>query len=468
MKTLFKITWVALAMLCFITTNAQEFQLRPGSVVANHSSPNANVLISPPTSAGVNTVRQLQVDGGSVNYGNTTGVMAYGKADGSAKGNTIGYLSLNSAWAASGTLAGVVGFVDSVTQIQNSSKAGGAYGGSFGATIDNPITSDSGNEINLVGSRSILDGNITTYPMNGVVAATYAQDKIQGTGTWAAFFDGRGHFSQNVGINTTNPLSRLSVNGDGNALYGGYITSPSSGHGSRGLHVEMPSNIGFADHNYGITSVIESGYGYTTGLYGIASTTSPSANGRAYGVSGLAGNANINFGLYGRIHGQNRGTALFAVDNVKHAAYNELFNGTWAAYMVGDAHISDRVAIGTATMPNNLNGYSLADYKLYVCGGVLAKELLIPNATWCDYVFEDTYQLTPLEDVKTHIEEKGYLHNTPSAKTVEKEGLKLGKMTVNQQEKIEEIFLHLIQLNDDMKQLKAENAKLKTALAASK
>ena len=47
--------------------------------------------------------------------------------------------------------------------------------------------------------------------------------------------------------------------------------------------------------------------------------------------------------------------------------------------------------------------------------------------------------------------------NTPSA--VDLNGtVKLGEATVNQQEKIEEIYLHLIEMNKEMKALKAENA----------
>ena len=41
-------------------------------------------------------------------------------------------------------------------------------------------------------------------------------------------------------------------------------------------------------------------------------------------------------------------------------------------------------------------------------------------------------------------------------------------MTVNQQEKIEEIFLHLIQMNKEIQSLKAENKALKTELLNAK
>lgn len=457
-----------------VTMNAQEIQKRASTTITNHSG-NGNLLIQDPSFGGtatptstVNNSFQLEINAGTKTYGNTTGLFAHGSANGTAKGSTRTYISYNHAYNAHGVLAGISAITENVSLLSNSSQTAAALGGAFTTILDNPTLNDSGNEMHIAGSRSILDGTITTYPTNGVVAANYSIDKIKGTDTWAGYFDGRGHFSQNVGINTTNPLSRLSVNGDGNALYGAYITSTSQGNGSTALRVEMPSNTGFADQNVGITSVIEAGLGYTTGVYGIATTTTPSSNGRSYGVRGHAGNADVNFGLYGKLTGQNRGAALFAADHIKHPTYSEVISGTWAAYMIGDAHIQDRVCIGTTNMPSNLSGYSLANYKLYVNGGILANEFLIPNVTWADYVFEDAYELTTLEDVKMHIEEKGHLHNTPSAETVENEGLKMAEITINQQEKIEEIFLHLIEMNEELEQLKVENIALKAKISSLK
>lgn len=122
------------------------------------------------------------------------------------------------------------------------------------------------------------------------------------------------------------------------------------------------------------------------------------------------------------------------------------------------------VAIGTDRIPTSrqVAGQDLTNYKLFVCGGILADEWLVPNATWCDYVFAPDYPLLPLEAVATHIEQYGHLHNTPSSATIEAQGLPIKDMTINQQEKIEEIYLHLIQLNERLKTLEAENARLKT------
>ncbi|MEY4938029.1 MAG: hypothetical protein RIS64_4388, partial [Bacteroidota bacterium] len=59
---------------------------------------------------------------------------------------------------------------------------------------------------------------------------------------------------------------------------------------------------------------------------------------------------------------------------------------------------------------------------------------------------------------------KGHLPNTPSAEVVERQGLELGATAKNHQEKIEEVFLHLIDLEKRLKSLEAENAALKARL----
>ena len=91
------------------------------------------------------------------------------------------------------------------------------------------------------------------------------------------------------------------------------------------------------------------------------------------------------------------------------------------------------------------------------------------SQNWADYVFNEDYDLLSLEEVESTIEEKGHLHNTKSAATFEAEGgIEISKVTINQQEKIEEIFLHLIEMNKKIETLEAENQALKTQIATQK
>lgn len=113
-------------------------------------------------------------------------------------------------------------------------------------------------------------------------------------------------------------------------------------------------------------------------------------------------------------------------------------------------------------------GYSLTGYQLYVRQGIVTEKVKVANvANWPDYVFQKDYPLLPLSKVEAHIKEKGHLPNVPAAAVIEKEGVELGDMTKRQQEKIEELFLHLIALEKRVQALEAENAALKQSVSTT-
>lgn len=100
-------------------------------------------------------------------------------------------------------------------------------------------------------------------------------------------------------------------------------------------------------------------------------------------------------------------------------------------------------------------------YRFFVRGGILAEEVRIrTQANWPDYVFASDYNLMPLTQVEEYISENGHLPNMPSAAEVEKEGIALGSIVKLQQEKIEELTLHLIEQNKKIEALEKQNAKL--------
>ena len=96
-------------------------------------------------------------------------------------------------------------------------------------------------------------------------------------------------------------------------------------------------------------------------------------------------------------------------------------------------------------------------YALDVCGTVRAKEMRIESG-WCDYVFQEDYNLPTLEEEAQHIETKGYLAGFESEAEMNGE-IQLGDVTKRQQEKIEQMMLHIIALNEEVKALKAQIAK---------
>ena len=114
------------------------------------------------------------------------------------------------------------------------------------------------------------------------------------------------------------------------------------------------------------------------------------------------------------------------------------------------------VSISTKNSPALVGTNNTSAYRLFVKGGILTDQLLVQTG-WADYVFEKNYVLPTLAEVEKHIAEKGHLPNVPSEKEVVENGLNVGKMAATQQEKIEELFLYVIQLNKDVQKLRAEN-----------
>ena len=106
-----------------------------------------------------------------------------------------------------------------------------------------------------------------------------------------------------------------------------------------------------------------------------------------------------------------------------------------------------KVAIGTDSFHPN--------FQLTVKGGIMTEHFRLCNEEnpiyWCDYVFEKGYDLWPLGKVASYIKEKGHLHKTKSEKEVKAAGgFELTEVTLDHQEKIEEIFLHLIDLDNQL------------------
>jgi hypothetical protein len=105
---------------------------------------------------------------------------------------------------------------------------------------------------------------------------------------------------------------------------------------------------------------------------------------------------------------------------------------------------SGNVGIGTLT----------PDEKLTVKGKVHAEEVLIDLAVPApDYVFEKDYSLTPLSEVQAYISQHKHLPEVPSAKEMETNGVKVGEMEMILLKKIEELTLHLISKDEQLKKL---------------
>lgn len=89
-------------------------------------------------------------------------------------------------------------------------------------------------------------------------------------------------------------------------------------------------------------------------------------------------------------------------------------------------------------------------------GKIITQEVEVTLSGWPDYVFEDNYQLSPLNDVERFIKENGHLPGIKPAEEIEADGLSLGEMNKQLMQKVEELTLYMIQLQKEVEKLKAQ------------
>ena len=87
-------------------------------------------------------------------------------------------------------------------------------------------------------------------------------------------------------------------------------------------------------------------------------------------------------------------------------------------------------------------------------GLVRAREVLVDQDAWPDYVFDENYELMPLADVKRYIQQNGHLPNVPKASEVEANGVSLGETAKITMEKVEELMLYILQQQEEIEDQK--------------
>lgn len=128
-------------------------------------------------------------------------------------------------------------------------------------------------------------------------------------------------------------------------------------------------------------------------------------------------------------------------------------HGTGTRQLSMIIHGNGNVGIGTIDDYDNADN---EDYKLSVDGNIRAEKVKVYTG-WADYVFDDNYNLMPLDELSTFISDNNHLPNVPSAQEIEeKQGIDVGDMAKTQMEKIEELTLYILDLQKQINELKAQ------------
>lgn len=104
-------------------------------------------------------------------------------------------------------------------------------------------------------------------------------------------------------------------------------------------------------------------------------------------------------------------------------------------------NVNGNIGIGTSIIPTG--------FKLAVAGKIITEEVVVKlQSNWPDYVFEQDYNLKPLHEVEQFVKTNKHIPDIPSAAEVEKNGLSMGEMQNKLLQKIEELTLYIIKLEN--------------------
>ena len=273
---------------------------------------------------------------------------------------------------------------------------------------------------------------------------TFSQSWIAGTSKLYVSPD-----STKVGIGISSPSENLHVNGSmkiGNSTSASDRTKNLLKFGD-GNYVymgewEADDMLSFKAAKYNFTNG-KVGYGVTSPRERLDINGSIILNGAIYGLTGTFNYQSHPLGHYTIQWGSDDWNA--AGPSLWITAYGGIKFFTQAAYRVGITG-DGKVGIGTDTPA----------YKLDVNGTIRANEIIV-NTTGADFVFDEDYQLPPLEEINTYVSEHKHLPHIPSAIQMQTEGVDLNKLTIKLLQKIEELTLYIIKQDERISELEKLN-----------
>jgi hypothetical protein len=89
-------------------------------------------------------------------------------------------------------------------------------------------------------------------------------------------------------------------------------------------------------------------------------------------------------------------------------------------------------------------------------GHVYAREVEVKMGAFPDYVFGEKYELMSLSNLREYINTENHLPGVKSAEEVAREGIGLGELSRIQMEKIEELTLYILQLEERLKKVEKQ------------
>ncbi len=303
--------------------------------------------------------------------------------------------------------------------------------------------SESGNGINgRSTSGNGVYGEATKYGVYGKSTGTQGRSVTgEATGTTSIAVQGIATNTSSTGVwgeGSNQGVYGTTALATGKGVYGAATSTTGKNYGVYG---KSASSDGFGVYGESFTGVC--GIGEEVGVYGSAS-----ASANAFGVLGTTSSAS--------------GVTTFAVlgECTSPTGYSGFFRG-------GQFHISGNTGIGT----------SAPVYKLDVIGSIRATGSVyyggsegLMNGTLYnkpDFVFNESYRALRTEDVEEYLERENHLPWITSAEKEKEENGEVTDMTrmaFETVESVENLQLQIIEQQKMIRELKAENEKMKDRL----
>ncbi|OJX51038.1 MAG: hypothetical protein BGO88_07550 [Flavobacterium sp. 38-13] len=312
----------------------------------------------------------------------------------------------------------------------------------------------------------ILFCAITAFSQNVASTATLTSGGLNAgtSGTQNAFY-GSEAGKVNTGNKNTflgNLSGKLNTTGYDNTFVGTEAgTSNSLGRANTYIGNASGNGNNGNDNTFLGASSGDTYIGNNNTLIGTASGVGSSGNNNTFLGSGTGteaqGSGNVYIGNHvgSEISNDNK---LF-IDNT-----NTIMPLIWGDFAQDQLKFNGKVGIGYGfgNFPTTAGSVNVSNYNLFVKGGILTEEVRVNlQGDWADYVFSKDYELMPLQKIEIFIKENGHLPNMPSAKQVKEKGIELGQIAKMQQEKIEELTLHMIEQNKTIEKQSEEIKELK-------
>ncbi|WP_133248492.1 hypothetical protein [Pedobacter yonginense] len=267
----------------------------------------------------------------------------------------------------------------------------------------------------------------------------------------------------NVGIGTTNPTAKITFNdvngstepsgiswyGPAPLNYGIYRTAGDWVAPYQQLKLQWDTGIILDPgtlHGKSFVDIGGGGLRVSSGNVGIGTTTPENNDGWTKVME---------------VHGYTDAKSILTSNNINTGSWvhENGFFGAPAGGMVGTStnhpfSIIAAKAVKMTFLPNGNVGIGTITPKeaLSVNGNIRAREVKVETRDWPDYVFEEGYKVGTLGELETYIKANKHLPGIADAKNIEENGISVSETIKAQQKIIEELTLHLIEKEKEIKE----------------